>query len=174
MKSSGASYCFRTCEVPKPGIQKTPKSLFGKLLGTRVTKPSSWSLGWGKSVCPRDLFPLSLDVTIAPVNIVKASTRQRAEGQPPRGFDKTERVFIPDCNKAPFLVHKGKICTKYLSLSKKKPNPTNVWTQSIFNVMYRNFSNTGWGIVSEKGKTFQTARFQNPFKPCGVDGQMFC
>lgn len=106
--------------------------------------------------------------------MVKASTRQKAGGQLPKGFDKTERVFIPYCYKAPGfqVVHKGKICTKYLSLSKKKP--ANVWTQSIFNVMYRNFSKTGWGIVSEKGKTFQTACFQNPSEPCEGDGQMFC
>ena len=127
-----------------------------------------------QTLCPRDLFPLSLDMTIAPVNMVKASTRQKAEGQLPEGFDKTERVFIPDCYKASGfqVVHKRKICTKYLSLSKKKP--ANVWTQSIFNVTYRNFSKTVWGIVSEKGKTFQTACFQNPSEPCEGDGQMFC
>lgn len=40
--------------------------------------------------------------------------------------------------------------------------------------MYRNFLKTGWGIVSEKGKSFQTVCFQNPSEPCGGDRQMFC
>lgn len=74
------------------------------------------------------------------------------------------------------VVHKGKICTKYLSLSKKKKttNPQMFGQSPFFNVTNRNFSKTGWGIVSEKGKTFQTACFQNPSEPCGGDRQMFC
>lgn len=55
-----------------------------------------------------------------------------------------------------------KVCTKCLSLSKNKPQNTNVLTQCIFNVTYRNIWKTGWGIVSEKGKAFQTAPFRDP------------
>lgn len=127
--------------------------------------------------CPRDPFPVSLDVTIAPVNTVKAPARQKAGSQHPEGFDKTERVFIPNYDRAPGfqVVHKGKICMKYLSLSKKKKKiPQMLGHCPFFQVIYRNFSKTGWGIVSEKGKTFQTASFQKPSEPCGGGGQIFC
>lgn len=127
--------------------------------------------------CPRDPFPLSLDVTIAPVNMVKASARQKAGSQHPEGFDKTECVFIPNYDRAPGfqVAHKGKICMKYLSLSKKKNQiPQMLGHGPFFHVIYRNFSKTGWGIVSEKGKTFQTACFQKPSEPCGGGGQIFC
>lgn len=126
--------------------------------------------------CPRDPFPVSLDVTIAPVNTVKAPARQKAGSQHPEGFDKTERVFIPNYDRAPGfqVVHKGKICMKYLSLSKKKKIPQMLGHCPFFHVIYRNFSKTGWGIVSEKGKTFQTASFQKPSEPCGGGGQIFC
>lgn len=54
-----------------------------------------------QSGCPRDPFPQSLDVTIAPVNMVKESARQKAGSQHPKGFDKTECVFIPNYDRAP-------------------------------------------------------------------------
>lgn len=65
---------------------------------------------------------------------------------------------------------------KYLSLSKrKKPQiPQMLGYGPFFHVIHRNLSKTGWGIGSEKGKSFQTACFQKPSEPCGGDGWIFC
>lgn len=106
--------------------------------------------------CPRDPLPVSLDVTIAPVNMVKASARQKAGSQHPEGFDKTKCVFIPNYDRAPGfqVVHKGKICMKYLSLSKNKnkPNPANAWTWSIFSCNIQKLLKNWVGNCFRKGQ----------------------
>lgn len=129
--------------------------------------------------CLRDPFPQSLHVTIAPVNMVKASARQKAGSQHLEGLDKTvclhsklrQSPWISSCSQRKDLYEISKPFQK----KKKTQIPQMLGYGPFFHVMYRNFSKTGWGIVSEKGKTFQTACFQKPSEPCGGGrGQIFC
>lgn len=95
--------------------------------------------------------------------MVKASARQKAGSQHPEGFDKTESVFIPNYDRAPGfqVVHKGKICMKYLSLSKNKnkPNPANAWTQSIFSCNIQKLLKNWLGNCFRKGQNLPNCLF---------------